>query len=265
MAQIEELFQFVRSIKSSQMITNSVFTPPALQQLAERRKIDITIGQRAAVVYHPDEGNLLRLFFYAADQEALAEVVALTPPVPKDMVRVCDVLGKESHLQKLRIEMQQAGFRFYARFQRMVCKELPTSSPYDLSQVELATLSDVSEIQEMLRTEFDPITAHFPRADEIERMIEQKDVFEIRDQGQIAGFSLFESRNRQVACLGYVITRPPYRGQHIARKLLMAKVLLYNESRYYYLWINELCHDAILTHEKNGFIKDGTYDDIFTI
>ena len=265
MEQIEELFHFIREIKSPGMITNAVFTAASLRQLGETTEVKIKIGHRAAAVFHHDVDNILRVFFYAADQEALKEVPALVPPASDGTTRVCDILGKDPHLQALRAEMLRAGFRFYARFQRMICKNLPTSSPLDFSRVEFAGRSDIAEIQEMLHTEFDPLTAHFPSDGELERLADQKEIFVIRGNGEIAGFTVFESCRKQVACLRYVITRPRYRGRYIARTLLFSKMIDHNDSRYYYLWINEIYQNAVLNHEKNGFFKDGTYDDIFII
>lgn len=267
MSRIETLFSFVREIRSPDMVTNAVFTPASLTELQSHKRLEIIIGKKSAIVCYPDEGNVFRIFFYAADLgESLKEVTVLLPSVSNKFSFVCDYIGKEPNLTKMRTAMEKVGFQFYARFQRMVCKEFPTESPWDLSQVELANKNDIPQIFEMLYSEFDPITAHFPSQKEMEKLIEHKEIFVIRKDKEIAGFTSFDSYEKKVACLGYVITRPQYRKQHMARKIFLAKTLHYNGNcRYYYLWINEQCIGAICCHKKNHFFKDGTYDDIYII
>lgn len=267
MSQIETLFSFVREIRSPDMVTNAVFTPVSLSDLQNYKQIEIIIGKQAAVVCYPDEGNVFRIFFYAADLfEALKEVTTLLPSVSGKFSFVCDCIGKDLNLKKMRMAMEKVGFQFYARFQRMICKELPTVSTLDLSQVELAKRDDISEICNMLYSEFDPITAHFPSEKEMEKFIEHEEIFVIRDGRGIAGFTVFDSYEKKVAYLAYVITRSQYRKQYIARKIFLTKTLLHNRNcKYYYLWVNKDSQTAIINHEKNLFFKDETFNDIYTI
>lgn len=267
MSQIETLFSFVNKIRSPNMITNAVFTPTSLTELQVHKQLEIIIGKRAAVICYLDERDIFRIFFYAADSdEALKEVIILLPSVNYKYSCVCDCIGKDLNLKRMRMAMEKVGFRFYARFQRMICKELPTASVWDLSQVDLAKREDMSEICNMLYSEFDPITAHFPSEKEIEKFINHEEIFVIRNSREIAGFTLFDSYEKKVAYLAYVITRPQYRKQYIARKIFLAKTLLYNKDcKYYYLWANKDSRTAIINHEKNLFFKDGTFDDIYTI
>lgn len=267
MSQIEALFSFIHKIRSPDMVTNAVFTPVSLTKLQAYKQLEIIVGKKAAVVCYPDERDIFRIFFYAADSdEALKEVILLLPSVSGKFSFVCDCIGKDLNLKKMRMTMEKIGFQFYARFQRMICKELPTISAWDLSQVDLAKREDIPEICNMLYSEFDPITAHFPSEKEIEKFIEHKEIFVIRNSQEIAGFTLFDSYEKKVAYLAYVITQPQYRKQYIARKIFLAKTLLYNGNcKYYYLWADQNAPTAIINHEKNLFFKDGTFNDIYTI
>lgn len=263
MEKINQLFLFAKSIRSKQMRTNSFFLPATLEALAKAYDVKIVIGSRAAVVFYCDEGNIMRVYFYAADEDAIKEAVMLVPDAPDGFRRVCDVVGRGVAVSALCDEMSRAGFKLYARFQRMVCKNIPERTSLDLSEVQFALTGDAQEIMDMLYAEFDPVTAHFPSLDVIRERISNQEVFAIKKDGQIAGFTCFDSKEKNVACLEYVITREQYRGMHIARKILLQKTTQFNRSNYYYLWVNELCRDAIATHEKNNFFKDETYDYIF--
>ena len=74
----------------------------------------------------------------------------------------------------------------------------------------------------------------------------------------------FDSKGQKAALLDYVLVRPEYRGQHIAKKIWNYKIKEQNDSKYFYLWVNTVRESAICFHQKNGFYFDGMVDYIFT-
>lgn len=258
-----ELFEFVRGIKSREMRTNSIFTPPALEALCGEGKAWISLGEEAAVILCPDTENIVRLYYYAKDASALREVVSMLPETSERVV--CDIVGKGEQTENLSQELQEAGFRFYAKFQRMMCNNLQTDDSLDLSQVEFARPEDALEILDIVHQEFDPMTARMPSVEALTKRIESGEVFVVRKDGRIAGFTSFDSNQKRVALLDHVIVRPEYREEKIAKKILWHKWKHHNESQYYILWINVLCDGPIRYHEKNGFQIDGMYDYILTL
>ena len=257
-----ELFDFVQKMKGCDMRTNAVFTLPALNDLCLQGKARILIGKEAAAILCPDTENIVRLYYYAKSAGALSEVVSLLPKTSSRIV--CDVVGKGARPEMLSQELQQVGFRFYAKFQRMVCTDFKMDDSLDLSQVETARPEDAAEILEIVHQEFDPLTARIPSEEMLKRRIAEGEVFVIRQDKRIAGFTTFDSNQKRVALLDYVIVRPEYRGKKVAKRILWYKWSNHNQSQYYILWINVLCSGPIRYHEKNGFRADGMYDCILT-
>lgn len=253
-----ELFSFVRKIKNRDMRTNSVFTAPVLEDLCQKNLAWIAIGENAAVVLCPDTENIVRVSYYAKDAAALSEAAGLLPNTPVRMV--CDIIGRDLAAEMQVKELEAQGFLLYAKFQRMTCADLQIDSTLDFSMVEPAVAADAREIYDMLHQEFDPLTARFPALETLEERIRNSEVFVVRRDGKIAGFCVFSSHNRQIALLEYVIVRPEYRRDKIAKTILHYKWQRQNQSRQYMLWINTQCTGPIRSHESNGFQADGLYD-----
>lgn len=259
---IDQLFAFIRSIKSRYMRTNAMFTKKQLEEIDPASGAKIVIGQDAAIVLLPDS-RLLRLYYYARDEQALQELTALIPST--DLTVVCDIVAKEPEGISFWKELSRYGFTFYAKFIRMTCKTVQRDYEVDTTEVELAHTNDAQEILDLLHAEFDLITAHFPSLASVHRMIENEEVSIIRRNGHIAGFMTFDSKNKKLACLGYVIVRNEYRNQQLGRKMWQHKIQNSTHMEQCYLWVNELCHGPIAYHESNGFFQDGTVDYILLL
>lgn len=257
-ASVSELFSFVRSIKSRDMRTNSVFTAPVLEDLCQKNLAWIAIGESAAVVLCPDTENIVRVSYYAKDAAALSEVAKLLPNTSARVI--CDIVGRDPAAEMQVKDLDAQGFLLYAKFQRMTCADLQIDSTLDFSMVEPAVAADAREIYDMLHQEFDPLTARFPALETLEERIRNSEVFVVRKDGKVAGFCVFSSHNRQIALLEYVIVRPEYRREKIAKTILHYKWRYRNQSRQYMLWINTQCAGPIRFYERNGFRADGLYD-----
>ena len=100
--------------------------------------------------------------------------------------------------------------------------------------------------------------------EELVKLIKSKEILLVRRNSQIAGFSIFDSKNKKVTLLDHVIVRPEFRLEKIGKKMLNYKWKFLNHSQHYILWINVLCSGPIQYHRKNGFTEDGLYDYILT-
>ncbi|GGG71912.1 GNAT family N-acetyltransferase [Paenibacillus radicis (ex Gao et al. 2016)] len=255
--QAERLFAFIRAIKSNKMRTNAMFTKKQLEELEHASGASIVIGQDSAVVLLPDS-DLLRVYYYARDEQALQELAKLIPST--NLKVVCDIVAKEPQGLSLSEELSQYGFFCYAKFIRMTCKAIHRDPDINISDVEFARVTDAEEILELLHHEFDSVTAHFPSLAKVRKMIEDGEVVVIRRDGRIAGLTSFDSNNKKVACLGYVVVRGEYRKQHLGHKMWQYKIQNSPHNEQFYLWVNARCRGPIAYHERNGFIQDGAVD-----
>lgn len=265
--EMKRFLSFIQETKSPSGRTNIFFTMSDFEKLFQNNKVHTDIRTDAAVLGYPAEGNVWRIYFYCRDAHALSQIKEMIGDVPQGYTVVCDIVGKEPSISSFSREMQQMGYSKYARFQRMVCKEWSLDSNYDFSTVEMATLGDTEEVQQMLYETFDPVTAHFPTIQDVRDWISEGEVFVVRDpsKDRIAGLASFLSNHKRVACLNYFIVRKEFQRKGIARRLLLYKLLHHNSSESYYIWINEKCAGAIEMYEKFHFHTDGLFDDIFTL
>lgn len=260
---VKVLFEFIEQIKSREMRSNCVFSTEKIKELNGRGKLWVSVGEQAAIILFPDTENIVRLYYYAKNKDALGEIKSLLPECKETII--CDVVGREPKSGEQATELEENGFYTYAVFQRMMCTEIRVDPALNVSDVQPALLSDAEEIFELLHQEFDRLTARFFSLDTLKKRISDNEVFVIRKDGKIAAFTIFDSRNKQVATLEYVITRAEYRNQKLARKILSYKWSRMNTSNYYVLWINKLCAGPIRSHEKNGYHTDGMYDYILLL
>lgn len=257
----DTVLEFIKSIRGTGFRSNSMLRATEIQEKIEKGEAWARTGHKAAVVLIPDTESIVRLFYYAADKQALQEVHDQVSQLCVQNI-VCDVLGREGKADIQVKELCDAGFISYARFQRMMCNCLKYDDSLDYSIVELAKQDDAQEILEITRQEFDPITAHMHSIEALQTSIMNKELLLVRMNGEIAGFTLFDSIGKRVALLDHVIVRPEYRKMKIAKTILAYKWKYMNDSQHYILWINTKCYGPIQYHEKNGFQKDGMYDDI---
>lgn len=254
-----ELADFIKLNKNKEVRSNFVFTFDYIEKLVNDRKALIVIGNNVAILLEEDNDNILRLYFYAKDLNSLSEIKSLTPNSKYTVI--CDVIGRDPKAEKSVEELTEyAGMNFYAKFQRMSCRDFLIDNTLDTSEVELAKESDVEDILKMTYAEFDKLTARIPTECELLERIKKEEVFVLRKKGEIAGFASFDSKNKKNALFDHMVVKKEYRRQNIAKKLLSYKLKFYNDSIFYFLWINVQCQDAILHHKSNGFKSDGMYD-----
>lgn len=261
----KDYFDFIKKIRSKDNITNSVFTINSLNEVINKNKGKIFIGQHAAIVLCKDINNIFRLTFYLRNKLVAKEIIDLLPDLGANANVICDLIGKRYILKNEKELLESIGFKLYAIFQRMICREIIVDDDIDLNGVELATENDIDEILEITYEAFDPLTARIHSAEEVDYFIKNKEVFVFRIGKKIAGFAIFNSNNKKVALLDHIIVREQYKQKQIGSKLLYYKWKYNNTSNVYYLWVNEKCEAPIKHHEKHGFKNDGIYDFIFLL
>ncbi len=260
----EMLFEFIKTIKSRDMRTNSQWTIQTLREKYDQNQIWIDIKSDIAIVLFKDTENILRLTYFLKNEKALSILNHIIPDV--NLPVVCDLLGREPTVTERAAELVQIGLKPYAQYKRMVCTDLQRfDDSLDITAVETAKAEDIEEIFTMLHDEFDVITARMPDKDTIRQRIKNKDVFVIRHNEMIGGFIVFDSCNKKNALLEYVMVRPSLRKMHIAKKIWNYKLRCANASKYYFLWVNMARKTAIKFHEGNGYHFDGLVDNIFLV
>lgn len=248
----------LQQIRKNGMRSNSVFPLADIIKKLECGDAWCAADEQAAIVIIPDNENIFRLYYFLSDSRDAGRIKGMLPPV--DGKIVCDVIGREPKIYEQTKLLTDAGFILYATFQRMMCNTLTLPPSSIKHTVEPAKIEDAAEILELTRQEFDPLTARMHNMEQLQNIISANEVFVVRKEGRIAGFTIFDSAGKKVALLDHVIVRPEYRREGIGKSILAYKWNYANTSQYYVLWINEKCKGPIRYHEENGFQKDGMLD-----
>lgn len=254
-----EFYDFVKKNRGEQFFTNLFYLPMQVNKLYEQGKCSIIIGNDLAIILEHD-GELQRLYFCANSKNLMLLPSLLEGECNKFIC--CDVLTKDVADIIDRV-FADVGMYRYSTFVRLVRREVPKECDLDLSEVVLATEYDLKEIQSLLGNVFDKWTAHFPTDRDVLDAIIQKEIFVIRRNNRIVALAYYDTESLQKTCLKYYVVADGYRGQHLAEKVLYAKMINYNRSKTYYLWIDEKNKFGLARHHKNGFVEDGLKDHIY--
>lgn len=258
--EFEEIIEHLKSIKNRSMQSNATFSALQLKELISKDSSEIIFTQNSLVIL-AKEIDFARLYFYSRDYDSLKKIPNLIKHTNEKIV--CDIVGKKGGSVDIMVNnLLDCGFFHYATFIRMLCSNVLKEDVSIANKVEFAKPEDLFEISSLLHSVFDKYTAHFPDNTTIAQRIDDKEVFVVRDDDCIKGFTIFDSKNKKLALLDYVVVRDAYRRQGIGRDIFNFKLRYHNESKHYYLWINEKYKNFVSYHENNGFIQDGVVDHI---
>lgn len=256
----ETLVTFLKRIKNRGMVSNSTFSAIQLKNMLLDKRYRFRLADNTLVIYETDR-DITRLYFYTRGLDTIRELKDIIIAQPN---LVCDFISKRTdNMEEIAKELISIGFSQYAVFIRMLCKNIKRENSVIYNKVEFAEPNDLDEIYSMLYNTFDKYTAHFPERNTILKRIYDREVFVVRGNGLIKGFSIFNSKDRKVAIFDYSIVRDEYRRQKIANDLLNYKLKYHNNSKCYYLWINEAFTNFIKFHNQNHFYEDGVIDTVF--
>ena len=95
----KDYFAFVQSHRNKESITNLTATFPLLQDWV-KAGANIVFGQRSAIVLQKDTENILRLFFFVENADAMHEAFALVPKTQRDVKWSGGMTVQETRLQR---------------------------------------------------------------------------------------------------------------------------------------------------------------------
>lgn len=118
---------------------------------------------------------------------------------------------------------------------------------------------DLNCIQDLLHKNFNPASDHLPDANELEKLIDAKQVFmQPSDiEGEIKGVLIFENF-RTRAYLRALCVEEKYRSQGVGSSLMATWLNAHrNIAKLFYLWVNQANQRVIKFYERFGFRWDG--------
>jgi len=256
-----EVSQFLGNVNelrrgNTEYITNSVFTPPQLDEILHNDDTKIYCGKDLQAIFI-EEADVVRTYLYARNIKSLSELPDIVPDADKPVI--IDVVGKEAAAYPFASALCKQGFVNYSKFIRMICRQPSIRRYSETEKADYARLDESEQIQGLLRAEFDPLFAHIPTISELERAIAKNEISVIRSEGRIAGLAYFERISVVYVVLRFFLVLKKFRGQNIGGALLDKEFRLASEKTSYMLWIGD--YNPVKTLYQNlGFAVDGMVD-----
>lgn len=261
-----ELSQIINNLrrKNPEYKTNIYLPLNIIEKKIESGSICPIQTDDLLLLVEPDD-DLMRVHFYARNKTAIKSIPSIIESQKyADLERfTIDIVGKDDQLAEMNLILTEAGMKHVYRFIRMSTKQPIFPKLKDI-KVENATLEDLDEIIEILRTEFETIYSHFPTMDEFRQDCEKGYIQVIRDEGKIAAFSHYDQSSRLTHWHRYLITRPEARGKGFGNRLFRYAFEQMPENGMIYLWVGTY-NKVIDWYHKLGYVHDGFSDDIYTL
>jgi len=197
------------------------------------------------------------LYFCAADPGALAASLAWLGPGPV----TTDLVGTAETVQGSAAIFSAAGFRAYARLQRMVRLDRGPRNPEAEPDVELAQAAEAPALLRLMEDRFDPLKEQLPRLDELAAAAAAGQVLVARAGETLAGLLYFE-QNGMSSTLRYWLVDPAYRDLKFGARLMRGYVRRCPEARRFLLWVIDANVDAIAKYRHYGYAQDGLIDQV---
>jgi GNAT superfamily N-acetyltransferase len=220
------------------------------------------------------EAGFDRLFYAAAEPEALAAAVPRFAPAPERPL-VADVIGRPADAGMWVEPLTAAGLERYESFQRM--QRVVSAAPDQAALKRVRTISrmlnpklrdapiqiagetDAAEIVHALNSQFDPLSEHLPEVDEVAQAAASGAVLTIRDGGALAALLYYDRSGLTTTCR-YWLAMPGYLGLGYAELLMERYFQVCAACRRFLLWVRQGNRAAIPLYRAYGYTEDSMVD-----
>lgn len=129
-------------------------------------------------------------------------------------------------------------------------------------RIEKAIEKDIQPIQDIFRDHFNPLTERIPDEAELRRLIHDKGISIVRNDGEIIGMVIYEKKQSSIH-LRYWWVAPKQRGKGVGSELLHDYFCAGSECKRQFLWVFSDNSNAIDKYRHYGFEFDGVSDNIY--
>jgi hypothetical protein len=260
---VDEVFQGIQSAKSGAVDFRTNFFP-----VRERLHLWIAHGELASVdcqgvTFFFRKDRDFWHFYFCATSLASLQREATTLSELKTEPMVTDLVGSEPGLGEMSALLQCAGFRSYARLQRMAraVRWEESRSVCEGLQVGLAEKSDGAAILNLLERSFNHYAEQLPTQAEVELAIERQQIFAVKIAANVAGILFFETHG-VTSSLRFWVVDERFRTYRAGSALMLYYFKTQRTVRRFTLWVNTENANAILKYGHYGYAQDGLMDHV---
>lgn len=220
-----------------------------------------SIGNTCFVIRQMD--GFYKFSYVSTDQESLINSLSL---FIKDRIEiyVTDIIGTDIQTKELSIAFKVLGFKQRRALQRMIKVGIDEASRIDTANVISAKRNDIPAIQTILLQNFDFLSEQIPSVKELEKFVDDNQIFLYKDKDTIAGLIIFELTD-SVFYLRYWYTSNEQRGKGVGSSLYKKVMYISGDIKRQMLWVVSDNENAIKRYEHYGFKLDKLADRVLTI
>ena len=258
---VTNAYNYAKGYKKG-FITNCFITIKQFNKLISNGKLhEITIGE-VVFLLKKNEG-FSNLYYYAASIDQLDQALPLLLPIiAKETVMVDLVTKNELCLEKTVFEKNH--FNIYSSLIRM--SSLGNKFQKKLlntSKVRNATTDDLTVLDVMIKSYFDPRAEQLPEMDDLSEWIRNDSIILFEDQKKIIGFIIYDL-NASTLYLRYWFVHPDFRDLKIGSKLFNEFLSRGKNTQRQLFWVIKTNQNAIRRYRHYGFKEEKIRNFILT-
>lgn len=255
----------VERYRKKAVFSNAYFLKSAVLEMIERESLYDMEWEGNLYLFRREEG-FFRLFYYIGNVE-IRERIPLSAPMIVEFVYQEEMQPKKQEeaafLKKLGFRLGRHSCRLELKGEAVVCED--TDSAMKASAVAYAEETETDRINTLLRETFNPMYAYIPSLEELRKMIMDREILVVRQEGAVAGVLHFEMQKGNMM-LWQIAVDPRFRGRGLGRCLLDGWHSIYKDSvKAFVLWTDAENDRAIQMYTAAGYQPDGRYADEYIL
>jgi hypothetical protein len=256
----DQVFDALHKAKAGAKAFTTNFFPveSKLQDWINHGELFGELHNGAAFFFRKDR-DFWHCYFCAADAGLLQREIVSLPGLKTERV-VTDLVGNESTMNDLLPVLAQAGFRPYARLQRMARMGRPEFTNGRL-QIVFAERADCRAVMELIENSFDRYGEQLPMHYEVQSAIESRQILISSHNGELAGLLFFETQGLASIVRFWAVVEK-FRALKVGSELIRHYFKTQNSVRRFTLWVNVKNDNAIQKYCHYSYQPDGLVDHI---
>ena len=234
----------------------------------EEKKINYWITQQLLSFKETESGVL---FFRKSDSfyylyyatSSLDNLKLLLKNDLPDIKLVTDIIGEEKNIEPISKTFIDEGFFLYAQLHRYTRINITADKYYNSDEVSFSQKEDGVAIAKLLKDNFDAVAEQVPALDEVEILIAEKKIIQIKESNIIKGF-LVRTFIGQTSILNNFLVDKKFRGSGIGSKLLQHYFFESKNTKRMILWALSDNDIALKIYKKYGYHRNTLSDHIMT-
>jgi hypothetical protein len=224
---------------------------------------ELTLEARDEVTFFlRRDRDFSHLYFCAANPSAFGRELGRLSAIATEKLAI-DLVGPEASLAQLLNLAQQSGFYPYSRLVRLarVASPITPSADQFPAVIELAAQSDSLQILRSIELSFDRFADQLPTPYEIEAAITARQIFIIKQNGEIAALLFFETQGL-TSTIRYWLVASQFHSRGFGSALIRHYFITQPAVRRFMLWVAATNENAIQKYQHYGYAPDSLVDHV---